>query len=753
MSTFEDLRALMRTPVNKDTMSKLLTGRFRAPSGVESRVDDLLAQAKMDAENSGRTIEEVLREYGFEVGDEVPAAPAAPAAAPPPPPGAAEVSVEQEPQAPVAEPAAQEPDSPGEAPDTQAVFDLLAPLDPAELRPFLVGDALRELGARAAFLGLISQEAADGLEASGQWQELLLEGLSLTELAQLVSSSAYFPHVHEGQDLEDLVLSKGLLRFRDLASLRGSAEASARPTWQVALEDGFLPEASLVELLCELYGLEAGSPPKRFAKGLLESFPGLWVRYLHLVPLRRSKGVLQLAVARPLPAAWTARLAEELGGEVELRLVGPQALEALREEWLRRWREQNLDPEDGEPTPSATDAAAQAWVFDESAERLPAPKLVEALMLQAREARATDIHLEASDTGGRARFRIDGICQTVLEMPAARYKEVISRVKVMADMDVTERRRPQDGNLVVDLGAGRQSMRISTVPSVRGEKLAIRLADTQRVQARLEELGLMPTHLELLRELSARPFGMLLATGPVGSGKTTTLYSCLHELDRRHFNVMSIEDPVEIRLDGVTQLEVNYSLGFDFASGLRALLRQDPDAILLGEIRDHETAQIAVRASMTGLRVYSTLHTNDSTGAVTALRNFQLSPHLIASSLQGVIAQRLLRRLCPSCSEPRKPREEDFAQLGIDELPQGFRAWRARGCDACLGTGYQGRVGVFEIFPITRTVREMILHGASEREIRDHARGEGLVSLQEDGLVKVGQGLTSLYEFRRVLNF
>ena len=270
-------------------------------------------------------------------------------------------------------------------------------------------------------------------------------------------------------------------------------------------------------------------------------------------------------------------------------------------------------------------------------------------------------------------------------------------------------------------------------------------SELQLVRAEGEPLGISAV-------ISTLPFGMILATGPVGSGKTTTLYSCLNEVDRTQRHVMSIEDPVEFTLEGANHVEVNYAIGFDFVQGLRALLRQDPDTILIGEIRDEETAKIAVRASMTGLMVYSTLHANDATGAVTTLRNFHIPSHLISSATRGVVAQRLLRKICDRCKVPYTMTEQDLHVLGMEKLPD-FQPYRGAGCSACFHTGYSGRTGAFEIFHVDETARNLILEDAPERVIRAHAIARGMHTLQQDGIRKIAEGVTTVEEFHRVLRF
>jgi general secretion pathway protein E len=378
---------------------------------------------------------------------------------------------------------------------------------------------------------------------------------------------------------------------------------------------------------------------------------------------------------------------------------------------------------------------------------------VRQLLERAVESRVTDVHLEPGADSARIRFRIDGICHDLQHIRGSLVTEVIARIKVLADLDITERRLPQDGHVPFETGGRSYDLRVATVPTRHGEKVAIRIADCGRMITKLSQIGVTPEMLATLRELTSKPFGMVLATGPVGSGKTTTLYSCLGEIDRTRRHVMTIEDPIEIELEGAAQVEVNYTINFDFVTGLRAILRQDPDVVLLGEVRDDETARIAVRASMTGLLVYSTLHANDAIGAITTLRNFNIPSHLIANSIQGVIAQRLLRRICPGCKVAAEVGPGTAAHFGLDELPRGFAAWRGAGCGQCLGTGYLGRVGVFEIFRVDSRMRDMILDNASERSLRDYSVAMGMKTLQEDGLAKVMQGVTTVEEFRRVLRF
>ncbi|MCA9564712.1 MAG: type II/IV secretion system protein, partial [Myxococcales bacterium] len=297
-------------------------------------------------------------------------------------------------------------------------------------------------------------------------------------------------------------------------------------------------------------------------------------------------------------------------------------------------------------------------------------------------------------------------------------------------------------------------LRVATVPVKHGERVELRLANLAKITTTIQDLGLAGGNLANVQHFVQQPHGIILTTGPVGSGKTTTLYSCLSQLDSSQYNIMSIEDPVEVDIEGVNQVNVNYKIGFDFVKGLRSLLRHDPDVILIGEIRDDETASIAMRAAMTGMLVFSSLHTNDAPGAVTTLYNFKLPPHLVANGLVGVIAQRLVRQVCTDCSTTRYATEDEIAYMYRDEesLPSGhLTVCEGAGCDACLGSGYRGRLGIFEVLPVSVTIRDYILEGRTEREIREQARSEGMVTLHGDARDKVLTGATTVEEMYRVL--
>jgi type II secretory ATPase GspE/PulE/Tfp pilus assembly ATPase PilB-like protein len=386
-----------------------------------------------------------------------------------------------------------------------------------------------------------------------------------------------------------------------------------------------------------------------------------------------------------------------------------------------------------------------------NAEAGSAVEMVANLVEGAVTSRATDIHIEPRRDNINIRYRVDGFLYDVGQVNLQLGREIISRIKILADMDITERRLPQDGHFRFSADGADYDMRISTVPTNFGERMGIRLAEGGRAFTKIDDLGLSPAAADIASSFIQRPHGIVLATGPVGSGKTTTLYSFIAKINKSELNVMSIEDPIEYLIPGASQIEVNYRVNFDFVQGLRAILRQDPDVILVGEIRDEETAKIAIRAGMTGMLVLSTLHANDAVGSVTTLANFQINRFLIANALVGSLAQRLVRKICPNCSRPAKPGKTASESLHVEEEQlRGFKLRQGAGCEQCLQTGYVGRTGIFEIFNVTPKLRSMIMHGAPEEELRKVAVQEGLIPLREAGLEKLRDGVTTVEEYVRI---
>lgn len=378
----------------------------------------------------------------------------------------------------------------------------------------------------------------------------------------------------------------------------------------------------------------------------------------------------------------------------------------------------------------------------------PIIRLLNALLSEAIKEGASDVHIETFEDNVAIRFRVDGVLRTVLEPPRVLAPLIVSRIKVMARLDIAEKRLPQDGRITLRIGGRAVDVRVSTMPTNHGERAVLRLLDKQSARLDLAHLGMEKGPLTLLRSLIAKPHGIILVTGPTGSGKTTTLYAGLTELNDKKRNILTVEDPIEYDLIGVGQTQVNPKISMTFAKGLRAILRQDPDVVMVGEIRDLETAQIAIQASLTGHLVLSTLHTNSAIGAITRLDDMGVEPFLLASSLTGVLAQRLIRLLCPKCKKCAPATSSECAILGVAEA-EAPEICHAVGCSACRNTGYSGRSGVYELIAIDDTLSAMIHDGESEQKMRKYARTH-FISLRQDGYRRVLMGVTSLEEVLRV---
>ena len=382
---------------------------------------------------------------------------------------------------------------------------------------------------------------------------------------------------------------------------------------------------------------------------------------------------------------------------------------------------------------------------------LPVPQLVDALLEQALQERASDIHIEPATQGLRVRFRIDGMLREKELLPLEMQAAVLSRIKLLSALDIAEKRLPQDGRWRVQKENQDVDVRVSTLPVQGGEKAVLRILPFRGMRQNIETLGFSKDALQRYRLLYQKPQGIILICGPTGSGKTTTLYATLAELNRPESNLVSIEDPVELQLAGMNQVQVNAKAGLTFATALRAILRQDPNIIMVGEIRDAETADAAVRAAMTGHLVFSTLHTNDAAGAVARLLDLGVPPFLVATSLLGVVAQRLVRLVCQECRQSYQPAEHTAEEMLLKDVPEGKRSFvKGCGCAACGQTGYRGRQAIYEVMPVTSRLRQLIQEKAAAYEIAAAAREEGMHTMSEDGVAKAAAGLTSLSEVVRV---
>ena len=398
-------------------------------------------------------------------------------------------------------------------------------------------------------------------------------------------------------------------------------------------------------------------------------------------------------------------------------------------------------------------------IVDEAAEELaleevesidaPVVKLVNSLIADAVGKHASDIHIEPYEKQMRVRFRIDGMLHEMMSPPFKMKGAIISRLKIMAELDIAEKRVPQDGRIKIRIGGKPIDLRVSTLPTIYGEKLVMRILDKSNLQIDLTRLGFEEQALARFLTAIESPYGMVLATGPTGSGKSTTLYSALNKINKPFCNIMTAEDPVEYNIDGINQVNVHESIGLTFAMSLRAFLRQDPNIIMVGEIRDLETASIATKAALTGHLVLSTLHTNDAASSINRLIDMGIEPFLVSSSIIMIIAQRLVRKLCDKCKQPITLHEETLRELGIVESPGELTLFEAKGCVACNDTGYSGRRGLYEVMAISNTIREMIIERRQSGDLKQQAIKEGMLTLRADGLEKVKKGVTSLEEILR----
>lgn len=407
-------------------------------------------------------------------------------------------------------------------------------------------------------------------------------------------------------------------------------------------------------------------------------------------------------------------------------------------------------------TASLAEVSQQQALQNELAELVEAVgpgRLVDLLLERAFQLQATDVHLDPTPDGLRVRLRVDGLLHDVLQLPAKHTSQVLSRIKLLANMDITERRVAQDGHICSATLSRQRDIRVGSGPTIHGERLVLRLMPDHESLQSLSQLGFSADQTNLVHDILASPYGMILSVGPVGSGKSTTLYACLEQLNSSTKSIVTIEDPVERQFSGVNQVQVDPRIEFQFSDALRGALRQDPNVMMVGEVRDRETAEISVRAGLTGVVVLSTLHASDSASSIDVFREFGVPAMFLADSLRGVIAQRLVRKLCADCKQAYEPKNADCEELGIDGTELPLTEWfRPGGCDQCFQTGYCGRTGVFEVLPIAGPVREAILHRLPRTEIKALAQSHGLITLEQSTRHKVTSGITSVEEMHRVLS-
>ncbi len=564
--------------------------------------------------------------------------------------------------------------------------------------------------------------------------------------------------VQEPKSFEPHLLRSGLVDEAKLERARAEAEKNGLALVEVIPQLGYAKSEDLFQALAEFCEMAFVMPSKtEIPEDVIEKVPARFATHYHFVPIQRRNGALVVAVSDPL----NTHLLDDIRLVLKQRIV---PVVTTPEEITRTTKalygvgadtmERILVSEEQAGHAVSLDTASISEDLGDETIDASIIKFVNELILEAVQSDTTDIHIEPFEEQLRVRYRIDGILHQVPVPPSIRsfHAAIVSRVKIMANMNIAEKRLPQDGKILARFGENDYDLRVSVLPTAHGETVNMRILTRSSMFMTLDQLGFKPKAMKLFNNFITKPHGIILVTGPTGSGKTTTLYAALSKLNDIDRKIITIEDPIEYQLGGVSQMQVQPRIGFDFSLGLRAMLRHDPDIMLVGEIRDYETAEMAVRSSLTGHLVLSTLHTNDAAGAVTRLADMGVEPFLISSTMIASIAQRLVRCVCRQCTEADEPDplllREEFG-LERDQLREAdFR--RGPGCDACRHTGYKGRVAIYEILPFTREVKELTVDKATAHVIKEKALAEGMTTLREAGWIRACEGTTTIAEVLRV---
>ncbi|HXY46039.1 MAG TPA: ATPase, T2SS/T4P/T4SS family [Acidimicrobiales bacterium] len=563
----------------------------------------------------------------------------------------------------------------------------------------------------------------------------------------------------QDQTLAKLLVESGQVTPEEMQAALREAAATGRKLGEILSELGLVTEEDLIRAMAEEIGLEFVDL-NDFSMDLkaIASIPEAMAKRHQILAIGYRNGVPIIAMANPSNVFAMDDLRTVLGRDIVTVVSSPRQITDYISRMYRH---------DKEASDAATRAAAGQRQADTATEKVeltdlhavtddaPIVKYVNLILRQALQERASDVHIEPTADDLRVRFRIDGVLHDITRSPKAIQGGVTTRLKVMAELDIAEHRVPQDGRISLNAGSREVDLRVATLPTVHGEKVVMRILDKSNAMLDLGDLGFLPEVQERYKESYRKPYGTILVTGPTGSGKSTTLYATLNVLNTPARNLITVEDPVEYQLPGVNQIQVNNKAGLTFARALRSILRSDPDIILVGEIRDKETAIIGIEAALTGHLVLSSLHTNDAAGTPMRLVEMGVEPFLVGSALDCVVAQRLARQLCDNCNEPHDPTADELEVFGWDESdapPQGKpRFRRAVGCQACSRTGYRGRIALHELLVVSEEVERCIIHGSSVDDLGRVAVEQGMVPLRHDGLRKAALGLTSLEEVIRVV--
>ena len=554
----------------------------------------------------------------------------------------------------------------------------------------------------------------------------------------------------------EILESVGLITREQAVQARENARKEDKGVVDILARSGVVSKTDILKALASQFGMEIVSlTGLEIPQEVLDLVPGEVARRYKIVPVYKNDTTLTVAISDPLDVETLDSLRYVLKCNVEGVVAPTEEIETALTHYyahtsatVESMLEEITEGTVAMPTEGVKDLTTEGDVTEADA---PIIKLVSLIILEACRNRASDIHLEPLAKKFRVRYRIDGVLHEVDSPPKRLQSAVISRVKIMANMHIAEKRLPQDGRIQINVMGKDIDLRVSSIPSQHGESIVMRILDKQSLLLGLPQLGFLSDDQQTFERLIGLSDGILLVTGPTGSGKTTTLYACLNYINRPDRKIITVEDPVEYQMSGINQVHVRTDIGLTFAAALRSILRQAPNVIMIGEIRDHETAEIAVNASLTGHLVFSTLHTNDAPSAVIRLIDIGVKPFLVASSTRAIMAQRLVRKICEKCKEEYKPGDAELRILGATgQAGTGNVLYRGRGCNDCGFTGYRGRIGIFEIFVINDEVRHLIFEQVSASELRTKARELGMRTLREDGIRKVFAGATSLQEVMRV---
>ncbi len=562
----------------------------------------------------------------------------------------------------------------------------------------------------------------------------------------------------KGSAVGRIVLVKGFATEEEVNKALSIQHVTKEPLLKILEDIGAITDEQAAQVLAEQWGLDyVNLLNYKIDKEILNLLDPDRARYYGIFLLKKEGDTYHVAIADPTNIEAMDYLRLILGNNIKFYVSTRAAInQAIEKYYEMESALKQAEEEAGGPSPEIVREEEEVDIskLRQLGEEAPVIRLVNNIISQAIVEGASDIHVEPLEKSLRVRYRIDGILYEKQTFPKSVQPGIISRFKIMSNMDIAEKRVPQDGRISLKFEGRKIDFRVSTLPTVFGEKVVLRILDTSKALMPLEKLGFSAENLKKFEDIINQPYGMILISGPTGSGKTTTLYSALQRLNTPTRNIITVEDPVEYRLKGINQVQVNEKAGLKFSTALRSILRQDPDIILIGEIRDAETAKIAIEAALTGHLVFSTIHTNDSASIPTRLIDMGVEPFLVASSLIGATAQRLIRRVCKYCRRPYRPSTEVLENLGFvtsrDISEIAF--YKGEGCDKCNHTGYKGRLAINEILPITPAIQKLIMRNASSREISEQARKEGMKTLLDDALNKAAEGLTTIEEVLRVVS-